>query len=307
MSGPPPGWIDPNPPSTVNPRAKVVLTVAGVVLTMIVIATLVVVVVHARGYSPDSGYGSNTVVLLGVDSEYPDAFTPSAVVDPVTASEHAASEIATLAQQLPTSTERGVHVVAGTRPGLYGGTDRASACNAAAVANYLDTHVDEGRAWSHAIGIEPQQIPAYLNTLTPVIVNIDTWVTAHRFSTSGGIPFQTVLQAGTPVMIDAVGVPRLHCKSGSPLIPPANTNLAKLDDVRGTAWPDYAPQKVVAIAYAASSAESPVSEFSILDLGSAEQIARKVGGTINLGSTPDTGRLPDPASSNVPPRTRRTG
>lgn len=301
MSGPP-TWVDPNPSSTVNPRAKVVLTVAGVALTAVVIATLIAVV-RSRGHSSDSGYASNTVVLLGVDAAYPDAFTPSAVIDPVTASEHAASEIATMTQELPTSTGRGVHVVAGTRPGLYGGTDRTSACNAAAVANYLDTHLDEGRVWSQTIGIEPQQIPTYLNTLTPVILNVDTWVTSHRFSTGGGLPFQAVLQAGTPVMIDPVGVPRLHCKSGSPLIPPANTNLVKLDDVRGAPWQGYAPQKVVAIAYASSGAESAVSEFSILNLGSAEQIMRKVGGTINLGSAPDTGRLPDPASSNVPPRT----
>ncbi|MDH6246234.1 DUF6777 domain-containing protein [Mycobacterium sp. OTB74] len=300
MTSPPAGWIDPNPPSTTNPHAKVVLTIAGVALTAVVIATLVAVVVLSRGISSDSEYGRNTVVLIGVDAAPPDAFTPSAVVDAVTASEHAASEIATMTQQLPTSTERGVRVVAGTRPGLYGATDRASSCNAAAVANYLDSHSDEARVWSRTFSIEPQQVPAYLNTLTPVVLNVDAWVTAHRYANTGSVPFQTVLQAGTPVMIDPVGVPRVHCKSGSPLKPPANTNLAKLDDVRGMAWPNYAPEKVVAVAYSAGGAGSPVSEFSVLDLGSAEEIIRKVGGTIDLGSAPDTGRLPDPATINIP-------
>jgi hypothetical protein len=62
--------------------------------------------------------------------------------------------------------------------------------------------------------IKPSTIPHYLNTLTSVTLTVDTWVTAHDFSGGRERPFQSVLQAGTAVMIDQAGVLRMHCESG---------------------------------------------------------------------------------------------
>jgi hypothetical protein len=308
MTDSPTAWTDPSPPATTDPRANTVLTIAAVLLTLVVLATLVGVVVAKRGTVFGHGGRPDSVVLTAANAGVSDPFMPSATSGSVAVSADAVQQIQAMTGQLPPSQDRGVRLVSGTHPGLYGGSAQVNPCDVAAIANYLDGHPDVGRVWAQIEGLRREQIPSYLNTLTPVILTTDTWVTSHGYADGRATPSQTVLQAGNAVMIDQGGVPRVHCAGGNPLQPPANENLAALHS-SGRPWPGYDPQAVVAVAYTNSPSSfsdpvptAPVTEFSLTDLGSAQQLVRNAGGTIDLSAVPSAGvALPNPIAANRPP------
>jgi hypothetical protein len=164
--------------------------------------------------------------------------------------------------------------------------------------NDLDADPGIARVWGLALGITPQQIPHYLNTLTAVVLLSDTWVTTHTPADGVPDPKQAVLQAGSAVLIDPLGVPRVRCASGAPLAPPDNDTLAhyRLD---GEQWPAFSPQTVVAVKYAATDNPGAAAEFTLTDVDTGQQIVQRAGGVIDLGGT--SVPLPDPAVMNIPP------
>jgi hypothetical protein len=171
---------------------------------------------------------------------------------------------------------------------LYGAPPDGNVCDPAALANYLAARPATASAWAGALGTRSEQIPPYLNTLTPVVLTVDTWVTSNRNSNQQAVPYQAVLQAGTAVLVDQAGVPRVHCMSGNPLRPPANVNFEKLK-VKGAAWPGYEPQYVVAVSYTDAPASftdpvptAPMTELRLVNLATGEELVRPAGGTIVL-------------------------
>ena len=273
------------------------LIIAGVGLTLIVVAALVIVVVLHRS---DGRSSYDTASLLATNLAGPQPFTPSAVAIPTPTSGFASGQGSALTQQLPIAVGRGVRLAQGTQPGLYGGYARAYACDASAVANHLDAHPDAAAAWADVMGIASDQVPQYLNTLTPVVLIADTWVTSHRFIDGRSEPVQTVLQSGTDVMVDPIGVPRMHCASGAPLVPPANVDLTEMG-LDGDQWPGFDTRNVVAIAYASTAARAAATtDFSLVDLSSGQPLTQRAGGTIDLGPQPAVA-VPDPVAMNVPP------
>lgn len=285
-----------------------ILSVAGVVLTLVVLATLVGVVIAKRGLVVDHRHGPAEVTVIAANSSVEDGFTSSAVIAAPPIAESAAQQISTMIQQLPTSADRSVRLVSGTHPGLYGGVSRLNSCDAAAMANVLGAEPDRARAWAQALNVQPDQIPYYLNSLTPVVLTTDTWVTAHRYSGDTAAAFQAVLQAGSAVMIDTAGVPRVHCTCGNPLAPPANMNLETLHQT-GAAWPGYSLQNVVAVAYTDAPSSftdpaptHPASQFTLINLSTGEPLTRKAGGTINVDQTANPTPLPDSVAENKAPK-----
>lgn len=295
------GWVDPNPPDTTDPRAARTLIIAGVALAGVVLMALVGVVVakHAGLLGGPGDGDSPSVVLAGANTERSDSFMPSVVVTPIEIADTVAGDIASFTSQLPFSASRGVRLVPGTQPGLYGIVGKTVVCDVPAVANYLDAHPERSAAWAQAIGISPQKVPYYLNTLTPVALTADIWVTSWNFTDGHAVPAQMVLQAGNAVLIDQVGVPRVHCATGNPLAPPANIDLGTLT-LQGAQWQEFKPQNVIAVAYSGGGATQPVTEFSLRDLSTGETDTRPAGGTIDLGTDP-AGWIPDPVAMNVPP------
>jgi hypothetical protein len=303
-------WADPNPPSTTDPAAKTVLTIAGAVLTLLVMATLVVVVIAERG-TIFGGSRDNTIVLVAANAQTANSFTPPMFIARSPVSHQAAEAIQTVTQQFPAAPDRGARLVSGAHPGLYGASPEGNSCDAAALANYLDLRPNTAAAWAEPFGIQPGQIPYYLNALTPVVLTTDTWVTLNQFSGGRRAPTQALLQAGNAVMIDRAGVPRLHCASGDPLQPPADKNLEKLRLV-GQAWPGFELQNVVAVAYTDAPAsftdpvpKAPIDVFKLVNLSTGEELTPLIGGTIAL--PPELGAmLPDPIAMNVPSDSRTT-
>src|SRR3954470_9085930 len=118
--------------------------------------------------------------------------------------------------QPPASTAN--RTVSGNAPGLYGGT-KTNICDAAMIERYLSDHPKMAEAWAKAQGpsVTPDQIHDFLASLTPVTLLSDTAVTNNDYRDGQAVPFQSVLQAGTAVLIDERGVPRVRCACGNPL------------------------------------------------------------------------------------------
>jgi len=271
-----------------------------VVLTALVIVTFItVVVVSAR--SRDRAPGSPDLLLIAANATTTDPFSRSILVAPVAISDSASAMTAELIQQVPVRTDRGVRVVSGKLPGLYGTAGETNPCDAVTLANDLDREPAIARVWGLALGITPQQIPHYLNTLTPVILLADTWVTAHTLVDGITEQYQAVLQKGNGVLVDPLGVPRVHCAGGSPLIPPDAAAFGSFRLV-GERWADFDPLRIVAINYGAADPPPTRSALTLVDIGTGQRVIRPSGNTIDPPGTAVP--LPDPAAMNVPPSNR---
>jgi hypothetical protein len=105
-------------------------------------------------------------------------------------------------------------------PGLYGGTRNISSCDASRLTQFLEQNPAKAAAWASTLGIQTTRIRDYVSGLTDVILRTDTRVTNHGYV--GGIanPIQSVLEAGTAVLVDKYGEPVVKCYCGNPLTPP---------------------------------------------------------------------------------------
>lgn len=117
-------------------------------------------------------------------------------------------------------TTNAVTTVEGGRVGLYGGTMNKAQCDKNQLTKFLQENPDKGAAWAGVIGIDPREIPTYVAGLTPVLLRSDTAVTNHGFKNGKATTIQSVLQAGTAVLVDDKGVPVTKCYCGNPLQPP---------------------------------------------------------------------------------------
>lgn len=306
MNPAPLGWSDPNATTAAPHRTNTILAVAAVVLTVIVVSTLVGVVLTERETIFDEqGPNRVTASLIAANSPGTESFMTAPAIPAVLVSPAAVQAIQTATTGLAVPPDRGVRLVSGAHPGLYGATDGQMPCDAPGLANFLEAHGGRAKAWAQAESIRPEQIPFYLNTLTPVVLTVDTWVTSHGYG-SDGMPtrYQAVLQAGTAVMIDPAGVPRLRCVGAHPLAPPDNVSFTTLAST-GTPWPGYDPENVAAIAYTKGPSSfsdpvptAPLGGFTLTDLASGQPVPRSVGATIDLGATRPATVLPDPITAN---------
>lgn len=181
----------------------------------------------------------------------------------------------------PTSATRTVHPVSGAVPGLYGGTRSVAACDVEQQAALLADDEDKARAFADASGIEAVQIPGYLKSLTPVVLRADAQVTNHGYSAGSATAFQAVLQAGTAVLVDSRGMPRVRCACGNPLRPPvvADGKVAH----RGERWPGYDPARIVAVEPGVKAATSLI----IVDVDDNSWIERAMGDSGGRDRAPD--------------------
>ncbi len=170
--------------------------------------------------------------------------------------------------------------VHGAEPGLYAGTRDQQTCDLERLVELVGDEGDPDRAdeWFAALGRNVDDRAAYLEELTAVRLRFDTRVTAH----DGDGPYAAVLQAGTPVLIDRVGVPRVRCAGGSPLAEPepapSGTSADDSLDVGthalngGEAWDGFDPAGVVVVE------GRPTAEgFDLADLAAGDLFTRPVG------------------------------
>lgn len=185
----------------------------------------------------------------------------------------------------------GGYSATGDDPGLYGGSRQDGVCDVAQLVEFLTdpAFADKAAAWAGALGIDPAEITTYVGSLTPVRLRLDTHVTNHRFVDGQAVPFQSVLQAGTAVLVDETGLPVVKCNCGNPLGPPedltelvdeapddeggGDVDLTSLAHNPEDAWEDLDPAAVVTVAEAPERLET----LTLVDLDTHDELQRPVG------------------------------
>lgn len=260
-------------------------------ITVVVVAAVVVAVVLSRGDGGGTGStaGNGEVFLQAAGKTGPDPFTESTATDssapPITPSP--------TTESAPTNTVRGVN---GGAPGLYGGTRNVAACDVEKQIEYLQDAPDKNRAFASVVRVDASDVPAYLRSLTPVQLRMDTRVTNHGYRDGAATEYQAVLQAGTAVMVDSRGVPRVRCACGNPLTPPvAQQGTLRLT---GDSWPSYSSSNVVVV----SPSKTVVEVFVIYDPERKEWIARERGDEGRKDKKTDRPAKPSPSVSTSTPK-----
>ncbi|QES47130.1 hypothetical protein DEJ50_04010 [Streptomyces venezuelae] len=212
---------------------------------------------------PAAAAESQELFLQPVGAAEPDPFTQST----------STGESAPLQAPVPNTTGRGIRTVVGSTPGLYGGAHRFGSCDVEQQIRSLTAEKSKGKAlaFAQASGIEPNGIPEYLRGLTPVVLRADVRVTNHGFRDGRANGFQSVLQAGTAVLVDRYGMPRVRCACGNPLQPP---RAPKGEPVtQGKPWTGYHPNQVIVI----EPTSQVIDKLVIANLADNTWIERRTG------------------------------
>ncbi|MFF1685640.1 MULTISPECIES: DUF6777 domain-containing protein [unclassified Streptomyces] len=227
------------------------------------------------GCSGDSGKsasaGKGELFLQPVAEVGPDPFTDS------TARSTETPAPVTRTPQLPSpddttsATPQGNHAVNGSTPGLYGGTQSVGSCDVEKQVAFLTSDTDKERAFAEASGIPQASVPSFLRGLTPVVLRVDTRVTNHGYRSGEASSYQSVLQAGTAVLVDDRGMPRVRCACGNPLKPPVA--LKGTPNTEGQQWSGYRPTQVVVV----TPAPKTITNIVIVNITNNTWIERKVG------------------------------
>lgn len=175
----------------------------------------------------------------------------------------------------------GSRTLPGSTPGLYGGTRSVAACDVGQQIRFLAADPARAKAFAQAAGVDRADVPEFLNGLTPVVLRADTRVGSHGFRAGSVTAFQSVLQAGTAVLVDGRGLPRVRCACGNPLSRPAGAGQAQ--GIQGEPWAGYDPARTLVVAPAAKA----VTDLVIVDADHNSWMERPVGDEGARDRTPE--------------------
>ncbi|OKI13147.1 DUF6777 domain-containing protein [Streptomyces sp. CB03911] len=182
----------------------------------------------------------------------------------------AESAAASAGGQVSPSGTTAIRSVQGSATGLYGGEMKKPACDVEKLITQTASG-DKGKAWAAAEGIEQSAIPGYLRSLTSVVLRADTRVTNHNYQNGSANGYQAVLQAGTAVLVDSQGVPRVRCACGNPLTPPVLASGGVT--YTGKAWSSFQPSSLIVV----TPAPAPVTQIVLVNVSTGTWFARETG------------------------------
>ncbi|MET8450659.1 DUF6777 domain-containing protein [Streptomyces sp. NPDC005209] len=229
---------------------------------------------------------SDELLLQPVGAQGPDPFTGSTATTADNRTPR--SEDATGDTSVPVT---GMRTLSGGTPGLYSGIARVGSCDVQRQIGYLTADRSKRRAFAETEGISEETVPAYLRGLTPVVLRADTRVTSHGYRDGRAAAFQSVLQAGTAVLVDDRGMPRVRCTCGNPLKAPEATGGGARTG--GSSWAGYRPADVVEV----TPAPQVMTSLTLIDLGSRTWIERRTGHDVardQVVPPPDTQSTEEP-------------
>ncbi len=310
--GPPSGPYTPTPPPAGQPppRRRRKLWVLPLVLVLL-FGGAIGAIVATRDSTPD-GPNANELVAEPISSLGENVFTQPVTppVETLSAKDPKLSGLEAKIGELPKLKLPALNLpglgsgtaprISGETPGLYGGTNLLSVCDAKKLVDFLTTNADKAREWAKVLGIGVDEIPRYVSELTDVILRFDTRVVNHGFLNGKATYINSILQAGTAVLIDRFGMPVVRCKCGNPLT--AAKPIADNPRVSGTTWLGFDPGKVTIIV----PAPQPVSTFTTTNVITGGPLVRKPGSPAASASGPSTTRPPRPTTTTTRPKPTTT-
>ncbi|MFE4171796.1 DUF6777 domain-containing protein [Streptomyces sp. NPDC056909] len=258
-----------------------------------------------------SGPQVNELYFQRADDQGPDPFTPSTAMDPPkgAARTGASPEAEGDDSYDESGSGRTARALPGSTAGLYGGVQAVSSCDVERQIQLLTEDEVKAGAFAQGARVGQESVPEFLRGLTPVFLRADIRMSNHGFRDGAAAEFQSVLQAGTAVLVDGHGLPRVRCTGGSPLRPPIVAQGSMTH--RGNPWPGYRPERVVVI----DRTTQPLSSLILVDTVNNDWIERLTGthgeADGRPGATPAYGpdaditdpnvvRTPEQPSSGIP-------
>ncbi len=246
-------------------------------------AALVVLGLVACSGSSSAG----AVTLESANASGADPFSTSVAIGPAAAFPANVQAIAASKRKtLKSDTQTKTLVASGTAPGLYGGSGDVHVCNASQLVAFLQQNPTKAAAWAGVLGVPVANIASYVASLTPVLLMSDTRVTNHGYANGRATTLQSVLQAGTAVMVDNTGTPRVKCNCGNPLTPPEPLDLSDAH-THGSAWPGYSGTNVTTV-----QAGAPVIQITIVNVTTGDTYTQPVGSTSSPSTVPPLSGTP---------------
>lgn len=263
-------------------------TVTGTLATACALSAAVIAV-GCAGSGGTETRSSGEVFLLPAADRGPDPFTPSTATTTPTPS---AVVRAVRAVGAPSA-----RALSGSTPGLYAGTERVGSCDVNRQIAYLTSDPARTRAFARAEAVTEATVPDFLHGIAPVLLRADTRVTDHGFRHGRTTDFQSVLQAGTAVLVDDRGVPRVRCAGGNPLTP-AVAERGRFG-TKGRSWSGFRPGQVIVV----TPAPQVITTVTIIDVVHGGWIERPISHDVDhdhvipppAGETPAT--MPTPPAS----------
>lgn len=155
-------------------------------------------------------------------------------------------------------------------PGLYGGTMNYATCDSHQLVTFLEANPAKAQAWAQALGIGVSDIRSYVSGLTAVTLRTDTRVTNHGYVNGVANPIQSVLEAGTAVLVNNYGEPVVKCYCGNPLGPPVTYTQPTYV---GPLWAGFAPTHITII----QQSTTIINVFKLYDPSSGRIFLRPAG------------------------------
>ena len=119
----------------------------------------------------------------------------------------------------------------------------------------------------------------------------------HGFVNGSANPIPAVLQAGTAVLVDKYGVPRVKCYCGNPLTPSKGYSKPTY---RGPRWSGFDPGRITII----QQTTVVIQIFTLVDPKTGEGFTRPAGST-GGSDEPTNAPTPEPPDTQAPvPQTR---
>jgi uncharacterized protein DUF6777 len=185
---------------------------------------------------------------------------------------------AALPANQPTTDSADTQTTSGDAMALYAGTLGDPGAHPARLIMDLQGDPAKAGAWARVADTSTANIGRYVSALTPVLLRQDTRVTDFSWQDGQAVAHQAVLQAGTSVLVDNRGQPRVRTVSGSPLADPIA--VAGAPHYTGPGWIGFSPSGVDTVLPAAQ----PVTAFVLFDPATRLSFARPVAtlGTADL-------------------------
>ncbi|MGW0558249.1 DUF6777 domain-containing protein [Streptomyces sp. NPDC002926] len=200
------------------------------------------VVGGAASSGAGSDSGSREIVLQPVAAQGPDPYTASTARN---VAQQPPPPPRSSAPADPAGAGPTMNTFLGSTPGLYGGTEAIGSCDVGQQIALVSGDRAKVRAFAGGLGVAQADVPNFLRTLTPVVLRADTRMTGHGFRDGSATSYQSVLQAGTAVLVDQYGAPRVRCAGGNPLKPPVAVKGTVVH--KGRPWAGYRPDQVIVI------------------------------------------------------------
>jgi hypothetical protein len=221
-----------------------------------------------------AGGGPGVVLLEPTDARQANDFAGQLDVDPP--GRNAGIALANFPRAKPSTgglVQQGAPITfSGNQPGLYGGSRDVTVCDIEQLVSFLTDPGNRAKAeaWASVHQIDVDEIEDFIGTLTPVRLRFDTRVTNHGFSNGRATPSQSILEAGTAVLVDALGIPRVKCNCGNPLLPPAAVTADYTIQNQDDAWDTFDRDDVLAV----TEAPDPVDTYTLIDTETGEVFGR---------------------------------